>query len=150
MIIFADIYLANMKKLFFSSIIALVLFAACSDDTSSINGMWQLKTIQDTNGNIQSIDTVYYGFQHEEIFSYTILHERKDKPATAQIIYGYSDFPAEKQLHLQVDKKGDINVKIKFLTLWNNEPEITYDILQLEAKKLTLSHEGAVYHFIKY
>jgi hypothetical protein len=114
--------------------------------------MWQLKTIQDENKNVETIDTIYYSFQRQAIFSCTLLHEKENEAATATVIYGYIDFPDNNHLHIQLDKnqKGE-----KYLLPWNwgeETPvsELIHDIVKLDSKNMVLSHNGKTYNFIKY
>ncbi|MDR3267119.1 MAG: lipocalin-like domain-containing protein [Tannerella sp.] len=136
-----------MKKLLFLFPIILVFINACSDgDMPDINGMWQLKTIEDANHNVWSIDTVFYAFQRQSVFSYTILHEEEDNSAAALQIYGFIDFPDNDHLHIQLDKAYYEHI---YYVFWKNT-EITYDIVQLDSKRLVLSQNGEIYHFKKF
>jgi hypothetical protein len=122
-----------------------------------INGMWQLKTIEDAGSHtIQSVDTIFYAFQRQSIFSYTILHEKEDQPASFQVVYGFIDFiPDNDHLRIQIDKNHYINDKgEKYyinlnLLLWKSE-EITYTIVRLDSKCMILSQGGSIYNFKKY
>jgi hypothetical protein len=141
-----------MKQIFLAVAIFL-FFNACSDgDRPEINGMWQLKTIQNVNKNSQTVDTIFYSFQRQAIFSYTILMEEEGRPATYSILYGYIDFPEEDQLHILLDKNYNGNAK---LLPWNWDVEnvtndVTYDIIKLDSKSLILFNNNKTYHFIKY
>ncbi|MDR2691501.1 MAG: hypothetical protein LBB73_04280, partial [Dysgonamonadaceae bacterium] len=93
-----------MKQLLFLIFTPLVFFATCSDgDKPAINGMWQLKAIEDSLHTIP-VDTIFYSFQRQSIFSYTILQEKESLPATTTVIYGFIDFPDNNHLHIQLDK----------------------------------------------
>ncbi|MDR0733463.1 MAG: lipocalin-like domain-containing protein [Dysgonamonadaceae bacterium] len=132
-----------MKQLLFAIFIPFLFLAACSDgDHPAINGMWQLKTIDDGNNRVQQVDTVFYAFQRQAVFSYTILPQEENKSP----IYGYIDFPDRNRLHIQLDKNHYYQAK---LTLWN-DTSVVYDIHRLDAKQLVLSHNGSVYRFSKY
>jgi hypothetical protein len=134
--------------------VLIAVFQACSDgDRPEINGMWQLKTIQEENQNAQTVDTVFYSFQRQSIFSYTLLYEQEGKASTTVVIYGYIDFPEQNRLHIQADK--DSRYYENALLPWNwgkekPENDVTYDIIKLDSKKLVLFHDGKTYHFIKY
>jgi hypothetical protein len=120
---------------------------ACSDsDKSTINGMWQLKTIEDSLHHIQPVDTIFYAFQRQSIFSYTLLYEHENQPATCQIIYGYIDFPDPNRLHIQLDERFYNSARY---TLWQNT-NVIYDIIHLDSKRLTLSKDRTFYYFNKY
>jgi hypothetical protein len=147
-----------MKKLILAYIVLFTLFASCADrNLPAVNGMWQLKTVQDGN-NIQTIDTVFYGFQRQTIFSFTLLKENDNKPATAIYIYGYADYPDDKVIHIIIDEneKNKLSVKENIPNLpWNWKKtemafEVTYHVEKLNSKQMILSSDGKTYNFIKY
>lgn len=136
-----------MKQLLFLMFIPFVFFTACSDgDMPAINGMWQLKTIEDSARAVQSVDTVFYAFQRQSIFSYTVLYEHENQPATATQIYGYIDFPDSDHLHIRLDENY---YNQESFVLWK-DTGVVYDIIRLDAKHLTLSQNGTCYYFNKY
>jgi hypothetical protein len=137
-----------MKKLLFLLFVISVFTNACSDgDMPDINGMWQLKTIEDADSHTtQSVDTIFYAFQRQSIFSYTILYEEENKPATAIQIYGFIVFPDNDHLHIQLDKAYYWR---KSYVLWQ-DTEVTYDIVRLDSKCMILSQGGSIYNFKKY
>lgn len=121
----------------------LSIFCSCTNsDLPNINGMWQLKSAKDTEGNIYNVDTIFYSFQRQSIFSYTLL-ENKD---TAIILYGYIDFPSNNLLHIKMDKKNGYS--LNYLP-WKSE-EITYEILKLSSSELILSCNDSIYNFKKF
>jgi hypothetical protein len=127
----------------------LLLLSSCVDfDLPNVNGMWQLKTIQDGNENVQTVDTVFYSFQRQAIFSYTVLHEKEKKAATADVIYGYVEFPNLNQLHILLDENE--NWKKDLLLLWEGENNVTYDIVKLDSKKMVLFRNNKTYNFMKH
>jgi hypothetical protein len=137
-----------MKKLLFLLSIILVFITACSDgDMSDINGMWQLKTIEDAgNHTVQPVDTIFYAFQRQSIFSYTILYEDDNNPATALQIYGFIDFPDNDHLHIQLDKAYHWRAPY---VLWQ-DTAVIYDIVRLDSKSMILSQGGSIYNFKKH
>jgi hypothetical protein len=143
-----------MKKLFFFIFVPFAFLGACSDgDMPAINGMWQLKSIEDANRTIQPIDTIFYAFQRQSIFSYTLLQEQENRPATSIVIYGFIDFPAHDRLHIQLDK--DAKYYKNALLPWNwgeksPENDVIYDIVKLNSKNLILFHDKKTYYFVKY
>jgi hypothetical protein len=107
--------------------------------------MWQLKTIQDENKNIQKVDTIFYSFQRQAIFSYTILTgTSSDLP----VIYGYVDFPAKDKLHIQLDRMYEQTSEPDRM-LWKGM-QTEYDILKLTSKEMILEQEGKLFNFIKF
>ncbi|MDR0864699.1 MAG: lipocalin-like domain-containing protein [Candidatus Symbiothrix sp.] len=138
-----------MKNYLFGGILILAFLTACQDaDLPKVNGMWQLKTIQEKDHTTQAVDTVYFSFQRQAIFSYTLLNGDTSKPNSTVIIYGYVDFPAENKMHIQLDK-NNLNGYHTSRVLWKGE-QVTYDILKLNSKELILGQEGTRYHFIKF
>jgi hypothetical protein len=146
-----------MRNLVLVGVVLFTFFTACNDDNlPDINGMWQLKTIEEDNHPTQTIDTIFYSFQRQAIFEYTLLHEEENLPATYTAICGYIDFPNNDHLHIQMDKSVFINKvtgeKEYFQLdklLWKEE-ETTYEINELNSKKLKLRQNGVDYNFIKY
>ena len=136
-----------MNGKIWGGMIALLFFISCNDpDLPNVNGMWQLKTIEDENHVISQVDTIFYSFQRQAIFAYTILYEKENEAPTADVLYGYVNFPSDKQMILQLDKRYH---PLKHRTLWN-DTIITYDILQLSAKKMVLSEDNKIYSFVKH
>ncbi|MDR0682252.1 MAG: lipocalin-like domain-containing protein [Dysgonamonadaceae bacterium] len=129
-------------------IIILFCFSSCLDfNLPNVNGMWQLKTIQDENENIQTVDTIFYSFQRQAIFSYTILQEKENEAETSILIYGFIDFPDNDQLHIQLDEKQK---NLAHLLIWEGKSDVTYNIVKLDSKKMVLFNDGKTYNFIKY
>jgi hypothetical protein len=132
-----------MKNLVGLGIVLLTFFTACNDSSlPDINGMWQLKTIEDANHQTQSVDTIFYSFQRQAIFSYTVVHQDKSDPP----IYGFIDFPDKDHLHILLDTGSEWQ---KEQVLWK-EMNVTYEILLLNSKYMQLSQNGIVYSFNKF
>lgn len=131
-----------MKQLLFAIFISFLFFVACSDgDNPAINGMWQLKTIVDGSDHAVQVDTIFYAFQRQSIFSYTVLQQEN-----ASIIYGFIDFPDNDHLHILLDKSYYSQASF---VLWKDTGTV-YDIIRLDAKHLTLSQNRIYYYFNKY
>jgi hypothetical protein len=131
-----------MKQLLFAMFVPFLFFAACLDsDKPAINGMWQLKTIEDSTHTVQSVDTIFYAFQRQSIFSYTVLYRQEGFS-----IYGFIDFPDNDHLHIQLDKNYYLQAPN---VLWK-DTSIVYNIIRLDAKHLTLLQDGTFYYFNKY
>ena len=136
-----------MNGKIWGGMIVLLFFISCNDsDLPNVNGMWQLKTIEDENHVISPIDTIFYSFQRQAIFAYTILQEKENAAATAEVLYGYVDFPSDKKMIIQLDNRYHV---IQSKTFWN-DTIVTYDILRLDAKKMVLSEDNKIYSFIKH
>ncbi|GHT42294.1 hypothetical protein FACS189437_10130 [Bacteroidia bacterium] len=138
-----------MKKRWFPGIFLFFFLVSCLDpDLPHINGMWQLKTIVDEKGNVQAVDTIYYSFQRQAVFSYTVLNANPANPDPTELFYGYIDFPAENKLHILIDEKYIWEASLA-LMLWHDR-QTTYDILKLNSKELILGQDGTQYNFIKF
>jgi hypothetical protein len=137
--------LLYFPRLFFLFVL-FIFFAACSDgDKPAINGLWQLKSIEDTGSHtVQPVDTVFYAFQRQSIFSYIRLQENENQPSV--VIYGFIDFPTPDHLHILLDKNY---YETKSYVPWK-DTSVIYDIIRLDAKRLTLSQNGTFYYFNKY
>jgi hypothetical protein len=136
-----------MKKRLFPGICLFLLLISCLDsDLPSVNGMWQLKSIVDEGGNSQTVDTVYYSFQRQALFSYTLLNGNRNMPDPTEILFGYIDFPAENKLHIQIEEHYK---DLLFLLPWHDQ-QVTYDILKLNSKEMILGQDGVLYNFIKF
>ena len=89
-------------KIFKLLIVVLVAFVyyACSNETShKINGYWQLQHVTYPNGKIEFVDTVFYAFQNQAVFSFTTLINAD----STSISYGYLDLPEENQIYIKMD-----------------------------------------------
>ena len=133
-----------MKKVLFFYLLLPVLILSCDgiDQYKSykLDGMWQLKTVQDIDGNKIHVDTVYYSFQRETIFSFTVLNNSK----SASVIYGYVDMPSDDKVHVLIDDKssGDDNFK-RFLSLsgWS-AADVVFNIKKYNKSNLVLFDSG--------
>lgn len=124
-------------------------FSSCLDsDLPNVDGMWQLKTIQDENGNSRAVDTIFYSFQRQKIFSYTLLTKNAIDQDIARVFYGYVYFPAEDTLHIQLDKSYD-RPDIHDLLLWKGS-EAKYNIIKLSSKELILKQDQETYSLKKF
>lgn len=139
-----------MKKRLLWGILLIPLLAACVDgNLPNVNGMWQLKTIQDENGNTQKVDTVFFSFQRQAIFSCTILNgDTTIFPDPTAIVYGYIDFPVKDKLHIQLDKMYE-GQYYRELLLWEGM-QTEFDIVRLSSKELILRQEERRYNFVKF
>jgi len=131
------------KVLLYSMLSALILVSCENFKNYRLDGMWQLKTVEDVDGNINSIDTVFYGFQRECVFSYTSVPSLQFYP-----YYGYIDMPSDNIIHITMDRRwlhgGNLD---KFLNYadWGNADEngrITFNIMKYDKSNLILSNSG--------
>ena len=135
------------KILFFLGIVSL-LYACVDNDIPNPNGMWQLKTIEDEAGHKHSVDTIFYSFQRQLIFSYTLLTKNELGKEIAEVIYGYADYPDSKTMHIKVDKSYDRPGRTELL-LWKDS-EVIYEIIKLNSKEMILGYGEEKYFFIKF
>jgi len=133
-----------MKRVLFFYLLLPVLVLSCDkiDQYKSykLDGMWQLKTVQDMEGNKIHVDTIYYSFQRETIFSFTVL----SNPKSAFVIYGYADMPSGNKVHVLIDNKssGDDDFQ-RFLRLsgWSYA-DIVFHIEKYNKSNLVLFDSG--------
>ena len=67
-----------MKKFCLLFIVSAFLFSCDDVTTSGLSGKWQMKTVE-KNGVVTVVDTVWYNFQSESIFSIQIYVARQDE-----------------------------------------------------------------------
>jgi len=139
-----------MKKIFFCILLLLLSVSCFKYKHYRLEGMWQLKTVQDTNGNTVQVDTVFYSFQREALFSFTLL----ENPKEATIFYGYVDMPADNKVHVKIDRNMHGNDDFEwFLSLsgWSSA-DLVFDIENNRHENLVLfdSENGKRYTFKKY
>lgn len=136
-----------MKSQFYLCFFLLVFVVSCVDrDIPNMNGMWQLKTIEGVDNSIRPVDTIYYSFQRQRIFSYTILKTNEIGHEEAWVAYGYVDYPDSERMRIVMDKayEGAISA-----LLWK-DMEVEYEILHLGSKKMVLGYQGERYSFVKF
>ena len=79
--------------------VALICYS-CSDEMShTINGYWQLNQVTYPNGRIELVDTVFYAFQKQTVFSFTTLINAD----STCISYGYIDLQEENRIRILMD-----------------------------------------------
>ena len=121
-------------------IFSLLTFISCDDVSfAPIVGKWQLKTVV-KNGEITTVDTVWYNFQNLSIFSLQIYSPQNDR---------YADY-------VGVRTQEDNTLSIKILdgsfrySDWNDTTR-SFTIIKLNRRRMILqSEEGYLYTFNKY
>lgn len=137
-----------MKKILFLGGFCLLIFYACLDTSlPNVNGMWQLKTIQSEDGSVQLVDSAYYSFQRQTIFTYTLLYKDANNVEKAHVLYGYVYFPEERKMKIQLDKMYS-EYQFEFFP-WI-EMEVNFDIVKINSKEMILFSEGKTFNFIKF
>ena len=145
-----------MRKvlLFFCLLLPLLLISCNQLDqykNYKLDGMWQLKTVEDVDGNVFHVDTIYYSFHREVIFSLTVL---KNPEFALSPIYGYVDMPSADKVHVLIDDKSAGNDNFnRFLSLsgWSSA-DIVFDIKKYNSSDLVLfdSEVGKKYTLKKF
>jgi hypothetical protein len=135
-----------MKKYVIFFIFLLVAVACTEENTLSFNGFWQLKTVENTDGTIQKIDTVFLGFQSRTLFSCTVLRENYRQSSYVPPSYGYITFVSEDSISLKLADGQDPYSQFK--DFWHTT-EIGFYINSLTTNKLILSNENGTYNFEK-
>ncbi|MDR1122102.1 MAG: hypothetical protein LBM08_14480 [Dysgonamonadaceae bacterium] len=118
---------------------------ACSDDIGNrIEGQWQLKTIEE-NGIVSPVDTIFYSFMRERVFSCTLLLN----PDESYIWYGYIDALSDQQMQLSLDWNNYYTTTGKVESEGGSQQRI-FDILHLGGNYLTLFSNDITYSFKKH
>lgn len=135
-----------MKKYLLFSILPVFLFllsVSCDRYKNyKLDGMWQLKTVKDANGNESQVDTVFYSFMREVIFSLTVTSD--NSKSTLYPFYGYIDMPSDNKVHVLLNNiSSDPDRTELFLSLsgWSSA-DITFDIKQYDSSNLVLFDSG--------
>ena len=122
-------------------IIAFLLFIACDDiPNSDFIGKWQLKTIE-RNGQEMPVDTVWYNFQSESVFSVQVYVPQKD---AFYVLLG---------LRTQSDNVISITLESESYLEYSdwNSTNRSFSIDKIDRKSMILrSEEGYRYSFIKF
>ena len=112
-----------------------------------VDGMWQLKTIEDNSGYIQTVDTIYYSFQAQKLFAFTQLNGTPMQFESTFILHGYVDFPSNDHLFIHIDSSKEEY----FSRLPWHSGSVSYFIQKLTHKEMILENEeGDIYRFIKF
>lgn len=133
-----------MKKilLFFCLLLSVLLVSCDQYRDFRLDGMWQLKTVEDVDGNIVQIDTVYYSFQREAVFSYTVLENLK---YAMPPVYGYVDMPSDNEVHVLIDSRsGSRSGSLEWflgLSGWSSH-DVIFEIKKYNNTDLVLFDEG--------
>jgi len=134
-----------MKKILLYSILSVLLLISCEllDQYKNyrLDGMWQLKTVQDIDGSTTHVDTIYYSFQRGGVFSYTVLENPK---VTIYLIYGYVDRPSDDKVHVLIDNNAAGNDNFEWFlnhSKWS-AADIIFDIKKYDKSDLVLFDSG--------
>lgn len=135
-----------MKKalLYLCLLLPLLLLSCERYKTYELDGLWQLKTVEDAGGNMTLVDTIFYGIQRECIFSFIVLENENQ----ANVFYGYTDRLSDKELHISMDEKSIMWWDFPALSGWNSTDNL-FKIEKITGKNMVLSSEGKIYSFKK-
>ena len=132
-----------MKKNLLYSILSILLFASCDNYKNyRLDGMWQLNTITDINGNEIYVDTVFYSFQRETAFSFTITENSK---FVSYLFYGYMNMLSDNKVHILINNISIEHERIELFLLlsgWSSA-DIIFDIKNYNNTKLVLFDSGS-------
>lgn len=130
-----------MKK-YYLIIFAFIFWIACDNEvtTPKLVGKWQLKTVE-KNGIETLVDTVWYNFQSESVFSIQVYIPQQD---TVLMLLG---FKTEKDKVLSIKLESEAHLEHSD---WSGT-ERMFSIEKVNKKNLQLrSEEGYNYSFIKF
>ncbi len=139
----------NMRKILLFCLFPVLLFS-CGYPVDfykdyKFDGMWQLKTVQyeDANGNEVSVnvDTIYYSFQREIMFSLTVLvtPEQAEYP-----FYGYVDILSDDKVRLTADNKNNSENRMKLFLEYSgwSAPSVDFEVIKYNKSDLILFDAG--------
>ena len=99
--------------------------------------MWQLKTVKDINGNETQIDTVFYCFHRETVFSFAVLENSK---SATYPFYGYVDMSSDNKVRVVINnistEPEHIELFLSF-SAWSSA-DIIFDIKNYNNTNLVL------------
>lgn len=122
--------------------LVFLLCVSCDNEvtTPKLVGKWQLKTVE-KNGTETPVDTVWYNFQSESIFSVQVYVPQQD---TVLVLLGFKT-ENEKVLSIQLQSEAYLEYSD-----WGGTERL-FTIEKLNKKNLKLrSEEGYHYSFIKF
>ena len=137
-----------MKTHGFLSILLICILVSCINrDWPDVDGMWQLKTIEDKSGHIQTVDTIYYSFQAQRFFSFSQLNATPRQFESTFILYGYVEFPENDRMFIHMSPAGEGF----FSKLPWQSGSVSYFIRKLTCKEMVLENDrDDIYRFIKF
>lgn len=130
-----------MKK-YILMMIVMTLWAACDNEvtTPELVGKWQLKTVE-KNGTETPVDTVWYNFQSESVFSVQVYVPLQD---TVLVLLGFKK-EENKVLSIRLESEAHLD-----RVDWSGQNR-SFTIEKVNRKNLQLrSEEGYNYSFIKF
>ena len=129
-----------MKK-YYLIFFVFIFCLSCKDiTTSELAGKWQLKTVE-KNGREALVDTVWYNFQSESIFSIQVYVPQRD---TVIVLLGMRT-QKDNVVSIELVSESHINYSD-----WNSVNR-SFTVDKVNNKKLILnSEEGYIYSFIKF
>ncbi len=134
-----------MKNLLSIILFSLLIFCSCEDDMQhKINGQWQLKTIEYNNGTTEKVDTIFYAFQKEAVFSFTLL----ENPNSTAISYGYLDFPSDNEIMITIDQ-NQMFPNFLEISRWESYEQI-FQVDNVSSDQLVISDKEKKYIFNKH
>jgi hypothetical protein len=131
-----------MIKKYALILLCFTLFEACDKTTTpALVGKWQLKTVEKSGVETAIVDTVWYNFQSESVFSLQVYVPQRD------VFLQLPGLKKQDNNVLFIRLESDDNIKYSD---WPGR-ERSFTIEQLNRKKLMLrSGEGDRYSFIKF
>ena len=121
--------------------LAFIFCFSCNDiATSELVGKWQLKTVVKNNGEVP-VDTVWYNFQSESVFSIQVFVPQQD---TVFMLLGMRT-QQDNVVSIILESENHIEYSD-----WNSVSR-SFTVDMLNRKKMILcSEEGYIYSFIKF
>lgn len=152
----------KMKKLLNGTILMLCWVCALSGLVSCMNdggsdwvGKWQLREYQYPDGEVQNVDSIFYGFQNGSFLAYCM-----NENGWYESFYGYYKlkddeisitlWPDNSSGNEEAHEELVTSASYKKFFGWGDAGERTFKVEGLTKKKMVLNHEGTKYVFRKY
>ena len=135
---------------------AVLGLASCMNDGGSDwVGKWQLREYQYPDGEVQKVDSIFYGFQKGSFLAYCM-----NESGSYESFYGYYKLKDDEiSITLWPDNSSGneaaheelVNsASYKKFFGWGDTGERTFKVEELTNKKMRLNYEGMKYVFRKY
>lgn len=128
------------------------LFTQSKGIQKDFDGKWQLKYMEDEDGNISKVDTVYYNFQNN-LFDYQ-MYLTKDSILG---VFGHCVYSGDTEITITLDGYAYRMNYYKYPAGYDflpvvgwNDTNRTYKIEQITGSELRLTYENIKYVFCKF
>jgi hypothetical protein len=127
-------------------IICIPALVSCEPDRGDkLDGKWQLEKVEQSNGTVNPVDTVWYNFQNT-LFMYQLYEPAGD---LYRHIYGFKTWESKDRILLKVNPDPVSVESFLPFTDWKSDTR-SFSINKCSKGELVLNSEGVTYHFRKF